>query len=64
MRECVEKSYGHIRYELPFIGALCVDVPEENTAAVLKLRGITAATEDMQVTNLVQTSLLLQKNLV
>ena len=50
MRECVEKSYGHIRYELPFIGALCVDVPEENTAAVLKLRGITAATEDMKVT--------------
>ncbi len=50
MRECVEKSYGRIRYELPFINALCIDVPEENTAAVLKLRGITAAAEDMKVT--------------
>lgn len=49
-KECIEKSYGHIKYELPFIDALCIDVPDKNTAAVLKLKGITAVAEDMKVT--------------
>lgn len=49
-RECIEKSYGHIRYELPFIGAVCLDVPKEKATAVFQLKGITAATEDMKVT--------------
>ena len=40
VRQCVLENFGRIRYELPFINALCVEIPREKIQTIKSNRRI------------------------
>ncbi len=52
--QCVLENYGKIKYELPFINALCVDIPKEKVQTIKTNRRIATMSEDIQVSKLVE----------
>lgn len=52
VRQCVLENYGRIRYELPFINALCVEIPKERVQRIRTNRRIASMSEDIRVSKL------------
>lgn len=52
VRQCVLENFGRIRYELPFINALCVEIPREKIQTIKTNRRIASMSEDIQVSKL------------
>jgi len=52
IRQCILENYGHIKYELPFINALCVDVPEEKVEKIKNHKRVALVSDDAEVTKL------------
>ncbi len=46
LRSCIVENYGLIRYEYPFINALCVEVPEENVYKLKRHRLVAMMAHD------------------
>lgn len=54
VRECVLENYGQIKYELPFLNALCVEIPEEKIQTIRTNRRIAMMADDIGVSKLTQ----------
>lgn len=52
VRQCVLENFGRIKYELPFLNALCVQIPEEKVATMRTNRRVAAMSEDIEVSKL------------
>ena len=52
IRQCVLENFGFIKYELPFLNALCVEIPEERVQMIKTNRRVAAMSEDIQVSKL------------
>ena len=52
MRPCIAENYGTIRYELPFINALAVEVPDDKAENLRKHRLVSAIALDGRVSKL------------
>lgn len=52
VRRCVIENYGRIKYELPFLNAICVEIPKEKVQAIRTNRRIAAMSEDIAVSKL------------
>lgn len=52
VRSCVLENFGKIKYELPFINALCVNIPHEKIKNIKVNKRVAAVTEDIQVSKL------------
>lgn len=52
VRQCVLENFGRIRYELPFINALCVEIPKEKIQTIKTNRRIASMSEDIRVSKL------------
>ncbi len=52
MRPCVAENYGFIRYELPFINALAVEVPDEKVENLKNHHLVAMMAKDMRVSKL------------
>lgn len=52
VRQCVLENFGFIKYELPFLNALCVEIPEERVETLKTNRRIAAMSKDIQVSKL------------
>lgn len=52
IHQCVLENYGKIKYELPFINALCVDIPKEKVQTIKTNRRVAMMSEDIQVSKL------------
>lgn len=52
IHQCVLENYGKIKYELPFINALCVDIPEKKVQTIKTNRRVAMMAEDIQVSKL------------
>lgn len=52
VRPCVLENFGRIKYELPFLNALCVQIPEEKVGMIRMNRRIAAMSEDIEVSKL------------
>lgn len=50
--ECILENYGTIKYEFPFINALCVEIPEEKVQTMKTNHRIATMAEDIQVSKL------------
>lgn len=46
------ENYGQIKYELPFLNALCVEIPREKVQEIRTNQRIAAMAEDIAVTKL------------
>lgn len=46
IRNCITENFGHIKYELPFINAVSVEVPKENLVDIRKHRMIALISDD------------------
>ena len=46
LRSCIVENYGLIRYEYPFINALCIEVPEENVRKLQRHRLVAMMAHD------------------
>jgi len=46
IRDCIIENYGQIKYELPFINAISVEIPKEKLATLSSHRMIGAISED------------------
>lgn len=63
IRECILENYGKIKYELPFINALCVDVPPKNLGNIRCNKNISLITTDAEVSKLPVDSPFFKSNL-
>lgn len=54
VRECVLENYGQIKYELPFLNALCVEIPEEKIQTIRTNRRIAMMADDIGVSKLTE----------
>lgn len=52
VRQCVLENFGSIKYELPFLNALCVEIPEEKVGAIRTSQRIAMMSEDIEVSKL------------
>lgn len=52
VRQCVLENFGHIKYELPFLNALCVEIPEEKIPYIQTSKRIAMMSEDIEVSKL------------
>ncbi len=52
IRSCILENYGKIKYELPFINALCVDVPIQKLESIKCNKNISLITKDAEVSKL------------
>lgn len=52
VRQCVLENFGRIKYELPFINALCVEIPKERVHRIRTNRRIASMSEDIRVSKL------------
>lgn len=52
VRQCVLENFGHIKYELPFLNALCVEIPEEKVPSIRTNKRIAMMSEDIEVSKL------------
>lgn len=52
VRQCVRENFGSIKYELPFLNALCVEIPEEKVGAIRTNQRIAMMSEDIEVSKL------------
>lgn len=52
LRPCIIENYGLIRYELPFINALAVEVPDEKILNIKKHKRVAMVARDGSVTKL------------
>ena len=52
LRPCIIENYGLIRYELPFINALCVEVPDEKISNIKRHQRVAMVARDGSVTKL------------
>lgn len=52
VRQCIVENFGHIRYELPFLNALCVDIPVEKVGSIRTNERIAKMSDDIQVSKL------------
>lgn len=52
IRECVLENYGKIKYELPFINALCVEVPIKKLSHIICNENISLISMDAEVSKL------------
>lgn len=52
VRDCVLENYGYIKYELPFLNALCVEIPEQRISTIRANRRIAMMSEDALVSKL------------
>ena len=52
IRSCVLENFGRSKYELPFLNALCVEIPEEKVQAIKTNRRVAMMSEDVAVSKL------------
>ncbi|MCQ4637499.1 S8 family peptidase [Anaerovorax odorimutans] len=52
IRSCVLENFGRIKYELPFLNALCVEIPEERVQTMKTNRRVAMMSEDAEVSKL------------
>lgn len=52
IRHCVLENFGRIKYELPFLNALCVEIPEEKVQTIKTNRRVAMMSEDIAVSKL------------
>ena len=52
VRQCVLENFGRIKYELPLLNALCVQIPEEKVGMIRTNRRVAAMSEDIEVSKL------------
>lgn len=52
IRQCVLENYGLIKYELPFLNALCVEIPEEKEQTIKTNKRVAMMSEDIGVSKL------------
>lgn len=52
IRSCVLENFGRIKYELPFLNALCVQIPEEKVQNIKTNRRVAMMAEDAAVSKL------------
>lgn len=52
IRQCVLENYGKIKYELPFINALCVEVPIRKLSSIKCNTNISLISMDAEVSKL------------
>jgi len=52
IRQCVLDNFGFIKYELPFINALCIEASDEAAAALRNNKRVALVTDDAEVTKL------------
>lgn len=49
IRSCIVKNYGRIKYELPFINAVAVEIPTENRKKIANNKMISMISDDVAV---------------
>ncbi|WP_051280539.1 S8 family peptidase [Anaerovorax odorimutans] len=49
IKDCIAKYYGHIKYELPFINAVAVEIPQENRKNIAHNKMISRIYDDVAV---------------
>lgn len=54
VQQCVLDNYGQIKYELPFLNALCVEIPHKKIQTIKTNKRIAIMTEDIAVSKLHQ----------
>lgn len=52
VRQCVLENFGSIKYELPFLNALCVEIPQEKVGVIRTNQRIAMMSEDIEVSKL------------
>ncbi|MEG1135463.1 MAG: S8 family peptidase [Anaerovoracaceae bacterium] len=52
IRDCVLENYGSIKYELPFLNALCVEIPESGITSIKTNQRVAMMSEDVRVSKL------------
>jgi len=52
IRQCVLDNFGLIKYELPFINALCIEASEETSEVLKNNKRVALVTDDAEVTKL------------
>ncbi len=52
IRQCILENFGSIKYELPFLNALCVEIPEEKVGEIRTNQRIAMMSEDIEVSKL------------
>lgn len=52
VRQCVLENFGRIKYELPFLNALCIEIPQEKINRIRINRRIASMSEDIRVSKL------------
>lgn len=62
IRQCIIENYGKIKYELPFINALCVEVPERKLSSIKGNSNIALISMDAEVSKLPMYDKILFKN--